>query len=298
MTEATAGSLTAGQWDWADNDTLGYSTVYVRLAGSTDPDASEANAVTYTAIPKAGDHVSVPVSSSEAITDGLDSLSALALGDFIVEDGYSKAIGDEANNLRITPSYFQFSGSGVAYIDFIDAAISPVVLKTASPSTGLRGLYIIGSALNTLVCEGGSVGVAWRNTDTADVTQIRVSGAASVWIGEGTTLAVLYQVAGNTIVRCALTQLTIYGGTCTTDGDQAITTVFAYGGTTTLKSSGTVTTVDVTGGELDLTATGVERTITNLLLNRGSTLKWDKNTVTVTNWTTPTHPLEYETSEV
>lgn len=37
-TEGTVGSLTAGQWDWADNDSLGYSTVYVRLDDDTDPD--------------------------------------------------------------------------------------------------------------------------------------------------------------------------------------------------------------------------------------------------------------------
>lgn len=38
LTEATAGALAVSQWDWADNDTLGYSTVYVRLSDSTDPD--------------------------------------------------------------------------------------------------------------------------------------------------------------------------------------------------------------------------------------------------------------------
>jgi hypothetical protein len=31
------GSLTAGQWDWGDNDTLGFSTVYVRLSDDADP---------------------------------------------------------------------------------------------------------------------------------------------------------------------------------------------------------------------------------------------------------------------
>jgi hypothetical protein len=38
LVEGTAGSLTAGQTDYADNDTLGFSTVYVRLSDSTDPD--------------------------------------------------------------------------------------------------------------------------------------------------------------------------------------------------------------------------------------------------------------------
>lgn len=38
-TEGAAGSLNAGEWDWADNDTLGFSTVYVRLDDGVDPDA-------------------------------------------------------------------------------------------------------------------------------------------------------------------------------------------------------------------------------------------------------------------
>jgi hypothetical protein len=37
-TNGTLGSLTAGQWDWGDNDALGYSTVYVRLDDGADPD--------------------------------------------------------------------------------------------------------------------------------------------------------------------------------------------------------------------------------------------------------------------
>jgi len=38
MTAGTAGSLALNEWDWADNDTLGYSTIYVRVAGGVDPD--------------------------------------------------------------------------------------------------------------------------------------------------------------------------------------------------------------------------------------------------------------------
>lgn len=38
-TEGSAlGSLTVGQWKWGNNDTLGYDTLYVRLADDTDPD--------------------------------------------------------------------------------------------------------------------------------------------------------------------------------------------------------------------------------------------------------------------
>lgn len=39
MVEGSLGSLGIGQWDWGDNDALGYSTIYVRLTDETDPDA-------------------------------------------------------------------------------------------------------------------------------------------------------------------------------------------------------------------------------------------------------------------
>ena len=38
ISEGTLGSLSAGEWGWGDNDTLGYSTLYVRLTDSVDPD--------------------------------------------------------------------------------------------------------------------------------------------------------------------------------------------------------------------------------------------------------------------
>ncbi len=37
--KGTVGSLAAGEWGWGDNDSLGYSTAYVRLSGGGDPDA-------------------------------------------------------------------------------------------------------------------------------------------------------------------------------------------------------------------------------------------------------------------
>jgi hypothetical protein len=37
MTKAAAGSLLQEQWAWADNDGLGFATVYVRLPGDADP---------------------------------------------------------------------------------------------------------------------------------------------------------------------------------------------------------------------------------------------------------------------
>lgn len=37
----TAGSLSTGEWDWADNDSLGWNTVYVHASGGVDPDSQD-----------------------------------------------------------------------------------------------------------------------------------------------------------------------------------------------------------------------------------------------------------------
>ena len=39
--KGTIGSLAAGEWGWGDNDTLGFDTLYVRLADGNDPDTKE-----------------------------------------------------------------------------------------------------------------------------------------------------------------------------------------------------------------------------------------------------------------
>ncbi len=47
MTGGTVGSLATGEWDLADNDTLGFTTIYVRLADGSDPDDKGSAWLTY-----------------------------------------------------------------------------------------------------------------------------------------------------------------------------------------------------------------------------------------------------------
>lgn len=47
LASGTVGSLTAGQWAFADNDSIGESRVYVRLSDSTDPDTKTAGYLQY-----------------------------------------------------------------------------------------------------------------------------------------------------------------------------------------------------------------------------------------------------------
>ena len=47
FTKGTLGSLAVSNWAYGDNDSLGYSTIYVRLADGTDPDTKGVGFVTY-----------------------------------------------------------------------------------------------------------------------------------------------------------------------------------------------------------------------------------------------------------
>jgi len=83
MTAATVGSLAVGGWDWADNDTLGFSTIYVRLtSGAVDPDARVEGFVTFTDSPNAGDNVffrgSPGISGGDFSSTELDNIEFLA----------------------------------------------------------------------------------------------------------------------------------------------------------------------------------------------------------------------------
>lgn len=60
FTQGTVGSLTASQFDWGDNDTLGFSTLYVRLADDADPDSKSTGFV------KAGGNDTGSSATSEA----------------------------------------------------------------------------------------------------------------------------------------------------------------------------------------------------------------------------------------
>lgn len=240
--------------------------------------------------PVNADNVRIPVGSG-TITSGLDQ-SAVTLGDFIVEPGYSAAIASASANLKIVCTRFIYHGTGLAYIDIQGSTIAPQIHATASAQTGKRGLYLIGSAMTTLNVMSGSVGVAQRFGETSTVATVRCVGSnASVWCGAGTSLTTFYQDAGNSVIRCAATTVTCHGGTITTQESGAITTLDMDAGTVKPQSTGTITTVTCDGGELDFTGSSAARTVTNLRLNPPGTLKYGPAYVTITNWTAPSDPI-------
>lgn len=287
-TEGTAGSLTAGQWDYADNDTLGYSTIYVRLSDGTDPDTKDPNYVKFYQIPQAGEHVRFAADSASITSaTGLDQ-SGVAIGDFIVEEGYEGSIGSSTiGYLYIDPDKFEFNGGGSAasYINIMAAAISAKVYNTASAENGARGLHLRGTAIAVLDIIGGQVGVATDPGETSTVTTVRVmSQGASVWLGSGVTATNLHVYGGSARLRCSVTTVIHYAGAIVTEEASALTTYTQKGGTFIYQSSGTITTHNFYGGSFDEMQSGLARTIStrNLYAGNGTILR-NKEAVTVTS---------------
>jgi hypothetical protein len=288
-TSGTLGALPAGQWAYGDNDTLGYSTLYVRLSDGADPDSKALNFVTFRQIPVAGDHVRIPAGTA-AISSGLDQ-SAVAIGDFIVEDGYAQTIASSSAPLRIDPDRFEFSGGGTSYIDVQAANIDAQVFKTASAGTGAQGLYLQGSNLAKLIVHAGIVGVAVRHGETSTVATVRSTGAGQVTLGSGVTIGTkVYVSAGAVISRCSATipDVTLEGGTLRTEEAGAITALTIDKGTAVCNSTGTITTANLTGSSsvLDLSQSGASRTVSTINHSLGR-LRYDKNVVTVTTYNPP-----------
>lgn len=285
---AALGSLTAGTFGFGDNDTLGYSTLYVRLADGTDPDSKVDGWVKFQQSPKAGEHVRF-ASDSGSINSatGLDQ-SAVAIGDFIVEMGYAGTIGSATlGYLLIDPDRFEFNGQAECWLNLHTAAIPATVHGTASASPGNRGLYLRGSALTVLNIAGGQVGLASRPGETSAATTIRVLGdETNLWIGNGVTLTNLHLYAGNVTLRAACTTTIQYGGELTTEENGAMTTVTLKAGTYTWKSTGTITTFNIYGGKLDMQKSGAARTLSTFSKFAGNyQVLRNKEAVTITTET-------------
>lgn len=241
-------------------------------------------------VPGAADNVRIPPGSA-VITAGLNQ-SAVALGYVIFEPGYSATVASAAANLQLTCSRFEFHGTGLAYIDLSASAISASIFNSASAATGLRGLYLKGSALVTVNVLGGKVGLASRPFETATIATVRcVDPKADVWVGSGVSLTTYYQDGGNGELRAAATTVTCYGGVLKTREIGAITTLNANGGEIYPESTGTITTCNCNGGTTDFTGSGAARTVTTLKQNRGSTLIYDPAVLTITTRAAPDDPI-------
>lgn len=289
FTNGTAGSLTVSQFGYGDADTLGYNTIYVRLADGADPDTKAVDFVKLYQIPVATDHVRIPAGAG-AIT-GVDQ-SSVAIGDFIVEEGYAGAIGSKTAPLRIDPDKFEFAGTGTSYIDIGSANISPDVRDAGAGSTGIAGLNLTGSNIATLTVFKGTVGLALLHGQTSTAATVRVNGqAATVYLGKSASVTTSYMSQGKLYQSCSTTTTNVFGGTFYTEEAGTIGTLNADGSAKcVLNSTGTITALNMQEsftGSVDLLQSAEARTITTLNHKNG-TLKVDTTVVTITNRVTGT----------
>ncbi len=250
-------------------------------------------------VPAATDNVRFPA-GSPSITASLTALNTStlsgSLGSVIFEDGFTGTVGTAGTNMQFTCTRFDFAGTGIAYIDLQASSIAPQIFNTSSAGTGSRGLYLIGSALTTLNVEGGNVGIAFRSGETSTVATVRCyGGSADVVVGSGTTLTTFYQTAGTSVIRCAATTVTCYGGTLKTTEVGAITTLNVRGGIVYPESTGTVTTLNAIGGTTNFRNSGAARTVTTLSQDVSpggiAQVNYDPAVVTMTNLSAPSYPV-------
>ena len=248
------------------------------------------------AVPTATDNVRLIAAYSNDLA-GYDA-SGVALSDFIVMPGYTGKIGTASADLQISCSYFEYSGEGEAYIDLGSSSVSPRIRTTATaPGTGENGLYLIGSALDVLSIESGSVGLAAIHGQTATATTVRQFGG-TFNCGTAASVTTFNGHGGSAAIDCNLTTCNLFGGTATTGEEMTIGTLTIEAGTLVANSSGTITTVNIDGGELDLSRTGVARVVTTLNLNPGGSLRYDPTSVTLSTINEADAPIVITTSRM
>lgn len=239
-------------------------------------------------VPVNTDDVYIPAGSA-AITAGLNQ-SAVTLGRFEIEDGYSANIGSTSESLQIKATSCVLAPSGGSqFIDLGNSNINVEVRKTGSSGTGTRALNLRGSNLATVSVLSGSVGIATNPAQTSTVATVRVLGG-SVWIGQGVTLTTVNVTSGNVIVDCAATTLTLYSGSLETRYTGAVTTVNVYEGTFFSSSTGTVTTLNAYGGTIDFRRSALARTVTTLTAHASTPVRLyaDSAYVTIGTFNRPT----------
>lgn len=285
-TKGSLGSLSAGNWGYGDNDTLGYSTVYVRTSGGVDPDTLTADYVQFRQIPQAGENVRLPPGAG-SISSSLDQ-SAVAILGFYIEEGYDGTIGSATGYLRIDPDIFEVNSRGQSWIDVHTANITCTVQATGNGDAGEFGLNLRGSNIALVDARGGSLGIAPLPGETSTVTTLRIANDGTlVKCGAGVTLTSVIPIfAGELWLHCNATTLTRYGGKVYLKEAAAITTVNDLGpGEFHWGSSGNIGTYNMRGGGfLNMRASNAARTLTtlNTYITSGR-IAYNKEAVTITN---------------
>jgi hypothetical protein len=290
-TEGTVGSLSAGQWDYGDNDTLGYNTIYVRLSDGANPNTKAAGFVKFNQVPQTGENVIIPASSG-AISSNTD-YSATTLGTVTVEKSTAnRAHGSATSPIRLKCTGFIFDGGGQtsAYYDLTDSAILAEIRGTASVAAGLYGLYLAGTAVTIADLQGGSVGLGvLPGQPFTCTTAVRTRGSSvRAAIGSACTVPLLEALAGSIEHENSIANIEVDGGEVRSRRASAVSgAVTVAAGTWYDQSSGTKASVVQNGGTIDATQGGGNRTWSAYAPNAG-TFRDDPDSLTVSSITRPT----------
>lgn len=143
-TNGTMGSLNVSEWDWGDNDTLGYSTVYVRLADGADPDTKTPG---YVQIGYGGGYdysqqAAAQLSLNDIATDGAGTgltsatggFTALMVGNVIYLTGGT-----------VTAGWYQITAYGSTNAVTIDRSAGA---SKAGGTGNVGGAFLIGGTLD------------------------------------------------------------------------------------------------------------------------------------------------------
>ncbi len=127
----TMGSLAASEWAYGDNDALGFSTIYVRLADGTDPDTKAADFVDYsladinaaeyycTLLTGADPSIATPTNVQENLVSMVQgTLGALAVGEWAYGD--NDALGFNTIYVRLSDSTDPDTHA-IGYVIYTDA---------------------------------------------------------------------------------------------------------------------------------------------------------------------------------
>lgn len=270
-TQGTLGTLANLEWAYGDNDTLGFSTIYIRLNAS-DPDDQARDYVQFQQVPRAGDNVTLAGTAVRGI--GGADFSAIAINAFLIEAGYrNMPIGSRETPLRIDPDSFESHGSGSQpwYIDISAAAIVPQIVSCPSPANGVSGLYLTGSAMAGIAHDRGDLALADLEGQTSSCTTIIVRGTqARLRMGAGLTWTTLRIFAGSVVARSNGTTVDATGGTLETQLAMTLTTANIQGGTIIDRSTGTFGAVNLNSGTYDTMQLTGAKTITAMKHNAGT----------------------------
>jgi hypothetical protein len=261
---------------------------------TTPADASVAG--NWSATPTASDDVRFTPFYTSSLSAGATTFSAVAINSMVVEKGYRGSIGTLAAFYQVNASFLEWNGGGISYLDLVGSTVDPIIYGTASAgSSGLHGLYLIGTAIGTLSVQGGSVCLAGIHGQTSTATTVRIS-AGSIKVGEGCTLTNIQIHGGAVTLEGNVTNVTVENGTVYLKEDADITNLTMNGGVVHSQGRGSITTATVNSGLLNMKG-NASRTITTLQINPGGQISYDPTAVTITNRSAPSRAIQISTSE-